>query len=195
MSPQNQAIDTPAASYADAAQAFLEKLRALRQEIPNLTFPLSAAEARRLNSAASVPDDFIEMASVAMKNSPQLVAAVSADPDQMRDLVRFSNAYVAIAQELDAMGFGSRHTVAIARHKAGSDALDVYAAAKTLARRADGAHLRPHIAEMRRTLGRGRTGSARSRSKGKQPAPPAPAEQAVTSAESAPSPAKTSSNK
>ena len=76
-------------------------------------------------------------------------------PDAAREAVAFSNAFEAVADELEATAKGMRHTIAIARAKAGDDALHSYDVAKSLSRTKDGASLVPHVTSMKNALGRG----------------------------------------
>ena len=56
MSTQNETAATTAAptSHTDAAQALIEKVRAMREEVPNFVFPTSKEDRQRLIRAASV---------------------------------------------------------------------------------------------------------------------------------------------
>ena len=71
--------------------------------------------------------------------------------------------------KLEALAHFIRHSVALARNKAGSDALTTYALAQRLAKRPETADLAPHVDDMRNALG------ARIRKAKSQKAPSAPA--------------------
>ena len=178
MSTQNDVPATPSpVSHTDAAQALVDQTRAMRQRIPNFVVPTSRGEASRLSNAASVPPEFVELSAVAVKNSTALVRGGALDPDQTRDLMTFADAYDPLADELEALAQFIRHSTLAARNKAGSEALMTYAVSKRLAKRPETADLAPHVADMRRALGR--TRKAKS-----QPAPtpaPVPTEPPVTS--------------
>jgi hypothetical protein len=156
-------------SHTDGAQACVEDIRAMRQRIPNFVIPESKNAVRRLASVASLPQQFIELAAVAVKNSAMLVRGSGADPVQLRELMSFAEAYAPVADELEALAHFIRHSVALARNKAGSDALTTYALAKRLAKRPETADLAPHVDDMRNALG------ARSRNPGSRKAPSTPA--------------------
>jgi hypothetical protein len=160
--------EVPQTSYTDGAQAFVEEIRAMRQRIPFFVIPASSDANRRINSAASVPQPFIEQAAMAVKNSATLVRGGGADPAQLRDLLSYADAYAPVADELEALAHFIRHSVRVARNKAGSDALTTYALARRLAKRPETAELAPHVADMRNAL------STRFRKKAK-PAPGTPA--------------------
>lgn len=178
MSPNDE---VPQTNHTAAAQARVEEIRALRQQIPNFVFPLTKSDRRKLVSAATLPPQFVELTAVAMKNSSALVRGGGADPARIRDLMAFAEAYGPVADELEALALFVRHTVAAARNKAGSDALLTYAVAQRLAKRPETADLAPHVDDMRTALGRrgiGRRGARKPKSE-PQPAP-APAIPDVT---------------
>ena len=149
-------------SHTDGAQACVEDIRAMRQRIPNFVIPESKDAGRRLASVASLPQQFIELAAVAVKNSATLVRGGGADPVQLRDLMNFAEAYAPVADELEALAHFIRHSVALARNKAGNDALTTYALAQRLAKRPETADLAPHVDDMRNALG-ARVRKAKSR--------------------------------
>ena len=171
MSTQNKTAATAApTSHNDAAQAFIEQVRAMRERIPNFVFPTSKNERKRLSRAASVPPEFVELTAVAVKNSQALVRGGGADPAQTRDQMSFGDAFLPLADEVEALGHFIRHSVTAAKNKAGSDALTTYALAKRLAKRPETADLAPHVADMRRALARGR----KAKSKTAPPVTPGP---------------------
>jgi len=169
MSTQNDIpATTSPVSHTDAAQALVDQTRAMRQQIPNFAIPTSTKETQRLIFNASVPPVFVELSASAVKNSLPLVRGGDADPAQTRDLMNFAEAYGPLADELEALAQFIRHSIIAAKSRAGGQALTTYALAKALAKRPETADLAPHVADMRRALGR--TRKAKS-----QPAPtPAP---------------------
>lgn len=151
--------------HSDAAQARVQEIRAMRQQIPNFVIPTDKSERRKLSRAASVPSAFVERTAVAVKNSPLLVRGGATDPERARDLMSYAEAYAPVADELEALAAFIRHSVTTAKNRAGSDALTTFALANRLARRPENAELLPHVDDMRRALG------AKGR-KTKAPAPP-----------------------
>jgi len=146
--------------YTESAQALVETIRALRQQVPNFVVPSSRGDNRRLISAATVPVQFIELTIVAVRNSAALVRGGGADAAELRDLVSYAEAYAPVAAELEALAQFVRHSVTAAKNKAGSDALTTYALAQRLAKRPETADLDPHVREMGKALGRGRKAKA-----------------------------------
>jgi hypothetical protein len=139
-------------SYIDSAQARVDEIRAMRQLIPNFVIPASTSATRSLATAASLPQQFMEFAVVAVKNNAALVRGSGVDPAQLRDLMSFAEAYGPVAAELEALAQFIRHSVTTARNKAGSDALTTYALARRLAKRPETAELAPHVNDMRNAL-------------------------------------------
>jgi hypothetical protein len=121
----------------------------------------------------SVPQPFVELTAVAVKNSPALVRGGAADPARLRDLLTFATAYAPFADELEALASFVRHTVTAAKNEAGSTALTTYALAQRLAKRPETADLAPHVHDMRRALTAGGT-FGRRKGKGNPSPNPAP---------------------
>ena len=166
MSDQTQ---TPSSvSHTDAAQALIQKVRALQQEIPNFTFPTPGSTTRSLIKCATVRPQFVYSTAAAVQNNPVLVRGGAADPDQLRDLMAFGEAYTALADEIEAFGKFLRHTIAAAKNEAGAEALTTYALTQRLAKRKSTAYLAPVAEALRSALGR------KAKKSDAQPAPPAP---------------------
>ena len=168
----------PQLSHTATAQARIEEIRAMRQKIPNFTIPESKRAKQQIITVASLPPAFIERSAVAITNSASLVRAGATDPERIRDLMSYADAYDALADELEAMASFVRHSVATARNEAGREALTTYALAQRLAKLPATADLAPHVADMRDALGK------RARKTKAQPAPsptaPSPAPPPVT---------------
>jgi hypothetical protein len=97
-----------------------------------------------------VPPEFIELTAVATRNNAALVRGGGVDPDQIRDLMSYAEAYSPVADELEALARFVRHSVATAKNKGGQ-------------RRPD---------HLRRGAARGQaSGDGRSRSAGRRHAP------------------------
>ena len=163
-------------SHAEAAQERLNELRRMQEQIPYFVTPTSARETTRLSNAASVPPEFVELTAVAVANQNALVRGDAATPAEVRDLMSYADAYSPVADRLEALAQFVRHSVTAARNKAGSEALTTYALAQRLAKRPQHADLAPHVADMRRALGRFRTLTAEETAKRKaaKTAPAAP---------------------
>jgi hypothetical protein len=149
-------------SHTEEAQALLKELRQMRERIPRFAIPLSAQEAKRLVTAATVPPEFVELTAVAVANENALVRGDGATPAEIRDLASYAASYDPLADELEALAQFIRHSVRAARNKAGSEALTTYSLTRRLAKRPEFAHLAPYAADMRRALGRPRISSTKT---------------------------------
>ena len=169
MSIENEVpVTTPATSHKDAAAAIINEIRGLKDRIPHFVIPESRAARRRLARAASLPPEFIDLASMATRNNEDLARGGDSGPDETEDLRSYAEAYGPLAGELEAMALFVRHSVRAAKNQAGSNALMTYAMAQRLARRPKTAGLAPHVEDMRRALA-----SPRRKAKPKQAPVPA----------------------
>ena len=131
-------------THTEAAQTMIENVRGMRATIPNFVIPATKADRWRSNRAASVPADFIETSVVAVKNNPVLVrGGADSNPDTVRDLLSFAEAYDPVADELEALAKFLRHSTKAARGRAGREALLTYTVTKRLAKQPATADLVP----------------------------------------------------
>jgi len=170
MSIQNEVpVTTPATSHKDAAAAIIDEVRGLKDRIPHFVIPESKAARLRLGRAASVPPQFVDLASMATRNNEELArGGGDSGPAQTEDLRSYAEAYGPLADELEAMALFVRHSVRAAKNQAGSNALMTYAMAQRLAKRPETASLAPHVEDMRRALA-----NPRPKAKAKQAPVPA----------------------
>jgi hypothetical protein len=143
-------------AHTEAAQQRLQELRTTRELIPYFSAPQSVQELRRISNVASVPPEFVELTAVAVSNEKPLERPEGLTPAEIRDLMRYAEAYGPYADELEAFAQLVRYSVNAARYAAGSEALAVYAIAQRLVKLPKTARLAPTVADMRRTLGRTR---------------------------------------
>ena len=68
----------------------------------------------------------------------------------------YADAYVPLADELEALAQFIRYSTTAARSQAGTEALTTYSLAQRLAKQKRYSHLKPHVADMRRALGKER---------------------------------------
>lgn len=153
-------------SHTETAQACVETLRALRLTIPNFIVPTRKGGTRALSAGASVPPELIELVLVTVRNCAALVRGGALDPAESRDLMGYAAAFGPVADEMEALTYFLRHSIASAKHKVGTDALTTYALAQRLAKLPETADLAPVVADMRRILA--------SRRKSVKSTPPVP---------------------
>ncbi|HEX6083081.1 MAG TPA: hypothetical protein VF266_01055 [Thermoanaerobaculia bacterium] len=143
-------------NHTEAAQLRVEELRKWREQIPRFAIPETSDATQRLSQAASVSPEFIELTNIAVANQTALVRADGTPPAEIRDLVAYADAYVPLADELEALAQFIRYSTTAARNVAGTEALTTYSLAQRLAKQRRYAHLKPHVADMRRALGKQR---------------------------------------
>src|SRR5216684_3969027 len=173
-------VTPPQQSYAESALARVEALRTMRQNIPNLVIPETRDARRRLANAASVPPEFIELASMAVKSHAPLVRGGGQDLAQNSDLKSFAEAYGPLGDELEALTSFVKHSVTKAMNTVGSEALTTYALARRLSKRPESADLIPHVDAMGKALGK------RNRKSKSKPAPTPATAVTAASEESSP---------
>ena len=155
MSEENTGVPTVTPNaHAEAAQERVSELRKWREQIPRFAIPETVDATKRLSAAASISSEFIELTNVAVANHGALVRAEAATPPEVRDLVAYADAYDPLADELEALAAFVRYSTIAARNAAGNEALTTYSLAQRLARLPQHAQLKPHVADMRRALGR-----------------------------------------
>jgi hypothetical protein len=139
-----------------ASMIQLEELRQWLEQIPRFAIPETADATRRLSPAAAIPAVFIELTNVAVANHTALVRADGAPPAEVRDLVAYADAYGTLPDQLEAVAQFLRYSTTSARNLAATEALTTYSLAQRLSRQKRYAHLKPHVADMRRALGKQR---------------------------------------
>ncbi|HEY0371230.1 MAG TPA: hypothetical protein VGD79_04480 [Thermoanaerobaculia bacterium] len=159
MSTNDKVVSTATVSdipnaYIEPAQARLEELRLMRDQIPRFTIPEPSKNSRSLSAAASVSPDFVERTIVTAANQKALVRGEGLSPAEIRDLMRYAEAFAPVADELEAFAHFVRYSVNVARNQAGFEALTIYSLAQRLSKRKEYAGLIPYVADMRRLLGR-----------------------------------------
>jgi hypothetical protein len=151
---------TASSAHAEAAKAFIDKVRSLREEIPHFT--TEGLGDGRSDTGGIVPEKFMESASAAVQNSIRLEQAGGADAATLRDAYAYAIAYDQVVEEILALAKFVAHTVRLQRNAAGYCALDVYNLAKRLSTRKDGGELIPFVEDMGSKLKKGRARKAKS---------------------------------
>jgi hypothetical protein len=159
--------ETPAGStHVEDASAMILEIQGMGQRIPSYSYPADENANRKLSVAASVPQAAIDKVTALVQTKP-LLTGTALGPNEFRDRVMFISAYGPVPDEAEAFAQGLRHTLNVVKAEVGDATLAAYEVAKRQAKRADGADLRPHVADLKRLLS---TRFGRNRSK-QQPAP------------------------
>jgi hypothetical protein len=176
----------PAGStHVEDASAMFQEIQAMSQRIPKFTFAADVNANRKLAAAASVPQAAIDKVTALVQTKP-LLTGTALGPEEFRDRVIFISAYGPLPDEAEAFAGGLRHTLNAVKAEVGDATLAAYEMAKRQSRRAAGADLRPHVADLKRILG-----SHFGRNRTRQQPAPQPTPQTPTHA-SAPQPTSSS---
>ena len=139
--------------HSEAAMALVEKIRALRAEVPRFLHAV-AEENMKLVQKSLVPDVMIESASASAQTFARLESACGTTATTMRDAFDYAIAYDPVVREAFAFANSVAFTIRTQRAIAGSAALDVYALARRMSKQKDGAELVPHVEDMKHKLGK-----------------------------------------
>lgn len=163
----------PATTAHDtAAASLLTQMRDMVQNIRGYGFT-SLKHRRRMSASTMVSTSFLLSAAVALDASEPLRRAAEATGDQIRDVVNFCNAYGPMADEVILRATGLQQTVQAQRDEAVRAALRAYRIARSFNSPSDRDVLVPTIADMKRTLGRGRKKVVKAPAPVTEPAPAA----------------------
>ena len=147
----NKNITLMPSPHAEEARVVLEKIRALRPEIPRFA-PAGGDDLRKLNGLNGVPDAALEAASVLIDTSVRVQQAAGADATTLRDSYGYALAYDPVVQELLSLARSVTYSIRVQRATAATSALDVYAIAARMSLMKDGAELLPYVEDIRRKL-------------------------------------------
>jgi hypothetical protein len=174
-------IDVPV-SHAEAARQLSESLRAMQSTIEGFVLPPQPLDAQsRLRGHRSLPDAFFLELAVAMESSVAFVNALAAaslqlTPAEIRDMLRYGEAYLPFADALERFARGVRHTVFARRASVGRKASSAYRIAQGMNLLVDVSLPVPQAESMKRAFA--------TRTRRRKPAPvpepvPAPAGKAT----------------
>ena len=138
--------------HFDRASALVDKIRALRDEIPRFVSDLSEEELKRAYRNALVPPEAVESASVAIDANPGLENLLGTNGTKMRDAAQFALAFESVAHELRVLARGAELTVLVQKAAAGSATIDLLVIGRRLMRQKDGSGLGRHVEEIGRKV-------------------------------------------
>jgi hypothetical protein len=126
-------FEEPTVPHAEAALELLAQFRSLQSTIPGFVIPPTPLERQsRPSGHRLLPDAFFEALAVALESSPAFAAAVSITAAEIRDMLRYSEAYLPLADELERSGRGVRYGVAKRRAHVGTLAASAYKVAQAM---------------------------------------------------------------
>ena len=149
-------IETPV-SHAEAALRLLEELRRLQGSIAGFGVPPKPLDPQtRPRGHRLLPNRFFDSLALALESSPQFAAAVTITAAEIRDMLRFCEAYAPIVDELERFARGMRYLVATRRANVGRRAVGAYRVAKGINLQVDISPPVPEVDAMKRAVTRKR---------------------------------------
>jgi len=148
-------VETPETPipHAEAARQLLENLRSMQATIDGFGIPPAPLDRQsRPRNFRLLPDGLFASLAVALETSPPWAAGIELTPAEIRDMLRYGEAYLPVADELERFARGIRHLVATRRAKVGRKAASAYQIAKGLNLLADVALLVPEVESMKRAI-------------------------------------------
>ncbi|HJQ35677.1 MAG TPA: hypothetical protein VKB93_00930 [Thermoanaerobaculia bacterium] len=118
-------------THAEAALRLVETLRSLQSGIPGFVIPPAPLDRQvRPRGHRLLPDRFFESLAVALDSSPQFAASVKLTSTEIRDMLRYGEAYLSVAAELERFARGIKFGVASLRANVGRRASSAYLVAQ-----------------------------------------------------------------
>lgn len=145
-------VETPV-SHTEAARQLLANLRSMQATIDGFAFPSSPLDPQsRPRNFRLLPDGLFASLAVALETSPPWAAGIELTPAEIRDMLRYGEAYLPVADELERFARGIRYLVGMRRAKVGRKAASAYQIAKGLNLLGDIALLVPEVESMKRAI-------------------------------------------
>jgi hypothetical protein len=146
-------------SHTEAARQLTESLRAMQSTVDGFVLPPKPLDAQsRLRGHRLFPDAFFVELAVALESSEPFAGALKASsiqltPAEIRDMLRYGEAYLPFADALERFSRGIRHTVFARRAKVGRVASSAYRIAQGMNLGVDVSLPVPQAESMKRAFG------------------------------------------
>lgn len=148
-------------THAEAALRLVEDLRKLHGSIPGFAIPpTTLGPQTRPRGYRTLPNRFFDSLAVALESSERIAAAVALTPAEIRDMLRFCEAYLTVADELDRFSRGIRYLVGTRRADVGRRAVAAYRVAQGMNLQVDIAPPVPEVDAIARAFSRRRKSGA-----------------------------------
>jgi hypothetical protein len=128
-------------------ETLLQELQRFVDSVAGLEI-LTPQQRRRINTAATLPDAFLEAVACAIEAIPHFAEMTGLTTAEIEEIIAFSSAHLTVADELERVARVMRDTIAARRASVGQRALLFYA----LAKRSDDEEAIAHTERMRRRL-------------------------------------------
>ena len=109
---------------------------------------LTPQQRRRINTAATLPDEFLQDVARAIEVNPEYADMARLSIEEIHETVTVANAQETLVEELEQLTRRMRDAIAVRRAGVGQRALLVYA----LAKRSDDEEVIAHAERMRKNL-------------------------------------------
>jgi hypothetical protein len=175
MSPNEKQSTNPAAAETPQPQTlltpeqFVEQLRALRAQVPEVT-PLTTEQRRILRRQGKQSQTVIQSSINVISASDGLATAIGAPADDVQQMVSDANRWEIVENEMKATWQGIAGANLVRRQKLAVIAAQAYLMGQQLARVPENAELVPHLEEARR-----QRKLAKGKKRAQTPGTPAPA--------------------
>jgi hypothetical protein len=151
--------------FATLVPKLIEMTRSIGEQIPGLTLPHPSQPELR-GPATSVPTPAVDAAISAALAHKALAESIDSAEVQADD--QFVRDFTDLREELKVLLSALDYTIRLKRFNAGQATLNVLSIARRLSRKAENAHLQPHVEAIEKALRRRR----RNNGNGKTPEPP-----------------------
>lgn len=149
LSPNTAAADAPQPQTQLTPEQFVEQLRALRAQAPEVT-PLTAEQRRILRRQGKQAQPVIQSSINVIGASDGLATVIGAPADGVQQMVNDANRWEIVENELKATWQGIAGANLVRRQKIAVIAAQAYLMGQQLARVPENADLVPHLEEARR---------------------------------------------
>lgn len=149
--------DEPISPSALDFPALIEQVGSLIRSIAGYVH-LTPEYRRRINTAATLPDEFYLLGSLVLDTNEWLATTSSVTGDEVRDVRRYSAGVLELAHELELLAKGLRSTAAAQRGSIGERLLFAYSVARRHQRSPEFEQVIPHIQQMEAILRERRRG-------------------------------------
>ena len=181
--PTATAADTPQPATALAPEAVVAQLRAIRDQLPEIT-PLTSKQRASMRKAAQIPPEVLQASISVIGASDDVASAIKQPVDDVHGLQDETNRWNAVEDELKALLNGVSGANLARRHRLALIAGQAYAIGTQLTRDPANVLLVPHVLEVKRL--KKVASSSRKKSPQTTPQSPAPAPQAPAPQPNAP---------
>ena len=148
-------VETPVTPvpHAEAARQLLETLRSMQGSIDGFTIPPTPLDRQaRPRGHRLLPDGMFASLTVALESSQQFAAATDLTSGEIHDMLRYGEAYLPFADELERFARGIRYLVAMRRAKVGRKAASAYRIGQAMNLLTDDALAVPEVESMKRAI-------------------------------------------